>query len=95
MFAGQSIDYHLPQITDPDYDEYTVFVSLGNALSFAKYNNGKFTFAPKSTDTNKFSIAIKLVDKNSFPKSSLYKLIVKVDSIISNNATNNASNAGI
>lgn len=45
---GQSLNYTLPPITDPDGDQFTIDVYLGVALLFTEYSpfNRHFTFNP-------------------------------------------------
>lgn len=52
---GQSFTHTLPPITDPNGDQFTVDVYLGEALLFTEYSpiNGKLTFNPTVENVGK------------------------------------------
>jgi hypothetical protein len=64
---SQTTDYSFPLISDPDNDDYTVDVNLGEAFIFAKCSALKLKFNPGHDDFRQtpYLIVITLTDKNT------------------------------
>jgi hypothetical protein len=45
--VNNKTDYYLPNIADPDGDAWRIDVSLGEAITFARFSGNNFTFDPK------------------------------------------------
>jgi hypothetical protein len=83
IFAGDVLEYELPMIVDPDSDLFEVLIKLGEAGSFAKFDEklNVINFAPDATEAREqpYIISIKLLDLNFYPKvSQTYNLEVIV-----------------
>ena len=60
--VGSELSYELPEIEDPEGDDYTLTVNLGVAAIFAKYHNLKITAnstQPKHVGTYPINIVLK------------------------------------
>lgn len=80
MSPGNSVTYTLPQISDPDKDQYFTTISLMDSLSFATEDHTSITFSPTNLNAkiDPYKIKIVLTDKNASPKSKTYSLSVTV-----------------
>ena len=69
---GSTFAYDLPQITDPDGDEYVIDVSLGNALGCVVYQSKIITVYGLNSCIGTKTLTIKLTDDNIVPEISIY-----------------------
>jgi hypothetical protein len=69
----------LPAVKDIEGDMTSMSFSLGSALDFSSYVNGKFIFTPALADVGVYTIYITLLDYNTMnPKSRDYSFTVTV-----------------
>lgn len=54
LVAFQPIEFALPEISDPDEDQFQVTVNLQSTIPFASYKSSSktLTFSPKPSDYN-------------------------------------------
>lgn len=82
--ATATLNYTLPEIEDPDSDDFTLDVNLQTATLFTTYNatTRRLLFAPKMqhVSAKPYPIKLTLSDNNETPKSKTYTLNVLVQS---------------
>ena len=78
---GTNLSYTLPDISDPDGDDWIIECNLGTAIAFASFSVNTFHISPHSSDSGTYKIQIKLTDKNEYPKTQKYNLAVNVPQI--------------
>ena len=78
--AGDSYEYTLPGVEDPDNDTIAMSVDLGSALMFTTLNGDSFEFQTQQNHVGTHKVKITLTDGNTSPLTSLNILTVVVKS---------------
>jgi len=78
--AGKVLEYSLPLPVDPDNDNVTTTVTLQDSIPFTSFEEGKFNFAPLSSQVRPtpYVIKITLTDDSPSQLKTNYNLQVTV-----------------
>lgn len=78
MAVDTYLTYELPNIQDPDDDDFVITCKFGQAAVFARINYPYLYLEPNSKNNGTFSITLTLKDTNINPKLSIYTLPIRV-----------------
>ncbi|TNV86287.1 hypothetical protein FGO68_gene17282 [Halteria grandinella] len=95
IYPGVPSNFTLPGIIDPDDDNFTISLQLGELTSFATFAVNTFSFNPLPNQNYKdtYKATIKLTDLNLKPQSSKYTLLIRLMGLSSTNQTLTPSHA--